>query len=149
MQVERVNNVALSESKLPDGSRVVVDASSETVVAMNATAGAAWDACSQPTTLEGIAAEMHRSGIDPSTAEDAIFQLREKNLVVTSEPPQPSRRSFIAAMAAVPVVAAMSMAEQKAFAERAGSLERDDERRLHHHDHYDPGPKNPEHFKLP
>lgn len=148
MHVERVTSTTLTESKLPDGSRIVMDSSNETVVAMNSPAAAAWDACSQPTTLEGIAAEMERSGIDPGTAEDAVFQLREKNLVVTSEPPQPSRRSFIAAMAAVPVVAAMSMAEQKAFAERAGSLERDD-RGLDRHDHFAPEPKHPDHSKLP
>ena len=144
MRVERVDNAVLTESKLPDGSRVVVDSRNKTIIAMNATAGAAWDACSEPTTMADIS---ESTGIDPETAEHAVFQLREKKLVTTSEPPMPSRRAFIAGMAAVPVVAAMSMAEQKAFAERCGSLERGD-----HNDglgHIHPGPsKPPEHFKL-
>lgn len=146
MRVERVENSALQESKLADGSRIVVDSHNQNIVAMNAAAGAAWDACSEPTTLTEIAAEMHRSGVDPENAEDAVFQLREKNLVATSEFPQPSRRAFIAGMAAVPVVAAMSMAEQKVFAEKTGSLDRDKRGNGHHHDDDPRSPEPPGHL---
>ena len=123
MLVERAEGSFLQETKLPDGSRVVVDTRNDAVIAMNASAGLAWEACNQPTTLSAIAADVEKAGMTPEAAEDAVFQLREKKLVTTSEIPQPSRRTFIAGMAAIPVVAAMSLAEQKVFAERAGSLE--------------------------
>lgn len=148
MRVERAESSSLHETKLPDGSRVVVDTRNDAVIAMNASAGLAWEACRQPTTLSAIAADVEKGGMTPEAAEDAVFQLREKKLVTTSEVPQPSRRTFIAGMAAVPVVAAMSLAEQKVFAERAGSLERDPNN--DHNHHFDPvPPHDPEHFKLP
>lgn len=148
MRIERAESSSLVETKLPDGSRVVVDTRNDAVIAMNASAGLAWEACSQPTTLGAIAADVEKAGLSAEAAEDAVFQLREKKLVTTSEVPQPSRRTFIAGMAAVPVVAAMSLAEQKVFAERAGSLERDPNNEHNHH--YDPvPPHDPQHFKLP
>lgn len=146
MQVERADN-SLVETKLPDGSRVVVDTRNDAVIAMNPSAGVAWEACSQPTTLSAIAAKMENAGLSADSAEDAVFQLSEKKLVTTSQ--TPSRRTFMAGMAAVPVVAAMSLAEQKTFAERCGSLDRDGGDHDHGH-HYDPAPPhNPQHFKLP
>ncbi len=51
MQVERVSTDGLVINQLPDGSRVIVDEKNEQVFALNTTAGAAWDACSNPTTL--------------------------------------------------------------------------------------------------
>jgi hypothetical protein len=60
MQVERTNPAILVENKLPDGSRVIVDSANETVFALNATSGAAWDACSMPTTLSRVAEDMRR-----------------------------------------------------------------------------------------
>lgn len=149
MHVERADSSSLVETKLPDGSRVVVDTRNDAVIAMNASAGAAWEACSQPTTLSAIAADLEKAGMNAEAAEDAVFQLRDKKLVTTSEPPKPSRRRFMAGMAVtVPIVAAMSLAEQKAFAERCGSLDtgKDNDGK---HDHYHPAPPHPpEHFKL-
>ena len=53
MHGERMSS-DLVASPLPDGSRVVVDAVKERVYALNATAGAAWDACSEPSPLAKV-----------------------------------------------------------------------------------------------
>ena len=122
MQVERTNSDALVVNRLPDGSTVIVDRDSETVFALNATAGAAWDACSDPTTLSGVTESMQRSldqGIDEGVAEEAILRLQDKNLVKTSGAfPQSTRRDFIATVSsfAIPLVVSMSIAEQRAHA---------------------------------
>src|SRR5271170_3487647 len=90
MQVERTNSDALVVNKLPDGSTVIVDAKNETVFALNATAGAAWDACDSSTTLAGVTESMQRSfdpEISEELAEEAILQLHGKNLVKTSGTP--------------------------------------------------------------
>ncbi len=127
MQVERSNPGVLVENKLPDGSRVIVDCASETVFALNATAGAAWDACSMPTSLSGVAEDMRHS-LDPAIteefAEEAILQLQDKKLVNTSGPSsQASRRQFLATLSAValPLVVSLSIAEQQAHAQKASS----------------------------
>lgn len=123
MQIERVTSNALVVNQLPDGSRVLVDSQSETVFALNATAGAAWDACSGPTTLTKVAEQMQRS-LDPTVteevAEEAILQLEEKNLLKTSGS---SRRQFMrkVGMAALPLVVSLTVADQKAFAQSARS----------------------------
>ncbi len=126
MQVERINSDALVVNKLPDGSTVIVDAKNETVFALNATAGAAWDACSDSTTLAGITKSMQRSfnpSIDEELAQEAILQLHDKNLVKTSEFPSASRRKFIAALGAVavPLVVSLSITDQRAYALNASS----------------------------
>jgi len=126
MQVERSNSDALVVNKLPDGSTVIVDAKNETVFALNATAGAAWDACSDPTTLSAITERMQHSlnpEITEELAEEAILRLQEQNLVKTSGA-QPNRRQFIARMgaaAALPLVVALPVTEQRAHAQRARS----------------------------
>src|SRR5580704_6279540 len=102
MQIERIQSNALVENILPDGSRVIVDPTNETVFALNATSGAAWDACSTPTTLSRVADDMRRS-LDPAItdefAEEAILQLQDKHLVNTSgSPSQASRRQFLATL---------------------------------------------------
>jgi hypothetical protein len=125
MQVERTNSDALVVNKLPDGSTVIVDAKNETVFALNATAGAAWDACSDPTTLSRVTERMQHS-LNPEITEDlaqeAILRLQEQNLVKTSGA-QPSRRQFIATLgaAAIPLVVSLPIAEQRAHAQRARS----------------------------
>jgi len=125
MQVERTNSDALVVNKLPDGSTVIVDAKNETVFALNATAGAAWDACSDPTTLSQVTARMQHSlntEITEDLAEEAILHLQEQNLVKTSGA-QPSRRQFIASLgaAALPLVVSLPIAEQRAHAQKARS----------------------------
>ena len=124
MHVERTNFDALAVNSLPDGSRVIFDHANEMVVALNATAGAAWDACSEPTTLSSVTEKMRCSldpGVTEEIAQDAILQLQEKNLVKTSG--QASRRKFIASLGAIalPLVVSLPIAEQKAYAQKARS----------------------------
>jgi|GEM_PF-3459059 len=126
MQVQRNNSDALVVNKLPDGSAVITNNENETVFALNATAGAAWDACSNPTTLAGITESMQRSlnpEVDEALAEEAIRQLQDKNLVTTSSAFSPTRRQFFATLSAValPLVVALSIPDQKAYATVATS----------------------------
>jgi Coenzyme PQQ synthesis protein D (PqqD) len=139
MHVERVNSDALVVNQLPDGSRVMQDTTTDKLYALNPTAGAAWDACSDPTTLENVAQTMQRS-FDPEIteeiAEEAILQLQDHNLVKTSESPSlGSRRRFLAAMgaAAVPLVVTLTVGDQRAYAEKArsGDEKKDKEKKEH------------------
>jgi hypothetical protein len=121
MHIERLQSDALVENRLPDGSRVIVDPTNETVFAMNATAGAAWDACSNPTTLSSVANEMRRSlnpAITDELAEEALLQLHDKKLVNVSSSLPASRRQFLASLSAValPLVVALTITDQKAHA---------------------------------
>jgi len=128
MQVERTKLNALVVNELPDGSKVIVDSRNEKVFALNATAGAAWDACSGPTTLHRVAQEMQRSlnpGITEELAEEAILRLQEKNLVATSGSfSATTRREVLATLSAIalPLVVSLTMADQKAYAQNAGSV---------------------------
>jgi hypothetical protein len=127
MQVQRISADLLVD-KLPDGSKVIVDPKSETVFALNATAGAAWDALSSPTTLSKVAETMRRS-FDPKITEDlaldAILQLQEQKLVTTSggSSSKTTRRQAFATVGAIalPLVVCLTMAEQRAHAQTAGS----------------------------
>jgi hypothetical protein len=127
MQVQRTSSNELLVDKLPDGSKVIVDPKSETVFALNATAGAAWDACSRPTTLSKVAEDMRRSldgGVTEELALAAILQLQDKNLVTTSESStNASRRTMLATLSgiALPLVVSLTMAEQRAHAQLATS----------------------------
>ena len=112
---------------LPDGSKVIVDPNNETVFALNATAGVAWDACSRPTTLSKVTEEMRRS-LDPNVSEDlaleAILQLQERKLVTTSASASvATRRGILTAIGgiALPIVACLTLAEQRAHSEMAVS----------------------------
>jgi hypothetical protein len=126
MQIERTPLGALVENQLPDGSRVIVDQKNETVFALNATAGAAWDACNTPTTLSGVVENMQRSfgpGVTEDVAEEAILQLQARNLVATSRPTTRTRRELLAGLGAVavPLVVALSLSEQRAYAGQSKS----------------------------
>ena len=127
MQVERRQSDDVVVNLLPDGSRILLDKKNETVFALNATAGAAWDACSSATTVAELAEKMGQS-LDATVSEDlaaaAIAELQDKNLVNASGAPlDGSRRKFIAqvGMAAVPLVVALTMTEQRAYADHAKS----------------------------
>jgi hypothetical protein len=128
MQVKRTNSDDLLVDELPDGSKVIVDHKNEMVFSLNATAGAAWDACSGPTTLSRVAEDMQRS-LDPRVTEglalEAILQLQAKKLVTTSESsPNATRRQVFATLGAIalPVVVSLTMAEQRAHAGTAMSF---------------------------
>ncbi|MGA7343799.1 MAG: PqqD family protein [Terracidiphilus sp.] len=105
---------------------MIVDRASETVFALNATAGAAWDACSTPTTLSGVTQNMRRSfgpEVTEEVAEQAILELQERNLVATSGPAMRTRRQVLATLGAVavPLVVAMTLTEQRAYAGQSQS----------------------------
>jgi hypothetical protein len=125
VEIERTHSESLVVNKLPDGSSVIVDPANEMVFALNATASAAWDACSNPTTLSAVTEQMQRS-LDPAIteelAEEAILQLQEQKLMKTSGK-QPTRRQFIATLgaAALPLVVSLPIAEQRAYAQQARS----------------------------
>jgi uncharacterized protein with NAD-binding domain and iron-sulfur cluster len=127
MQIERTDSKNLLINGLPDGSRVIVDAQNEKVYALNATAGAAWDACSGETTLSQVAEKMRRScgpTVTDEIAEQAIVQLEEKELVKTSGFfSKTSRRDVLAGIGAValPLVVSMTLADQRALAQSAQS----------------------------
>jgi len=126
MHIERTQSEALAENRLPDGSRVIVDSSSDTVFALNATAGAAWDACSAPTSLARVAEEMQRRcgpDITEAVAEEAILQLQEKNLITASGISGVNRRRFLTTLsaAALPLIVALPLQEQRAHAQKAVS----------------------------
>jgi hypothetical protein len=126
MQIERKDSNDLVVNGLPDGSKVIVDSSNEMVYALNATAGAAWDACGAQTTLAAVAADMRR--VDPTVteevAEQAILQLEEKKLIKASGIlHNASRRQVLAGLTAMalPLVVSMTMTEQRAYAQVANS----------------------------
>ncbi|MGA2211986.1 MAG: PqqD family protein [Bryobacteraceae bacterium] len=127
MQIERTNANHLSVDKLPDGSRVIVDRKRETVFALNTTAGAAWDACSRPTTLSKVAEDTQRSfdqAITEEIALEAILQLEEQKLVtISGSSSKATRRRVFATAAAIalPLVVSLTIAEQRAHANSAGS----------------------------
>jgi hypothetical protein len=128
MNIQRANLCSLVVNQLPDGSRIIVDPVNSTMFALNPMAAAAWDACRNPTNLASVAAEM-RASLHPQATEEqarqAVFELAEKNLVMTSEAlPQPSRRGVLGSLGAamfLPLVVSLTMAEQRAFAQNAGS----------------------------
>jgi hypothetical protein len=129
VQVERVNTKDLVVNSMPDGSRVIRNSNNETVFALNATAAAAWDACSSATTIAGVADEMRRS-FDPNVtdelAEACILQFQKKNLVkLSGVAPKATRRQVLAGLSAValPLVVSLTIGEQKAHAQDAGSVD--------------------------
>lgn len=143
MQVKRRQSDDVIENQLPDGSRILLDRTNETVFALNATAGAAWDACGDATTVAEVAKKMEHSleaGVSEELAAAAIAELQEKNLVMASGGPlDGSRRKFIAqvGMAAVPLVVALTMTEQRAYADYARSaVQRDNEHKNDKDDHH-------------
>lgn len=127
MQIERTESENLLVNGLPDGSRVIVDSQNDRVYALNATAGAAWDACSGQTTLSQVTESMRQScgsSVTDEIAEQAIAQLQEKKLVKTSGLfAKTSRREVIAGIGAValPLVVSMTLGDQRALAQSARS----------------------------
>jgi hypothetical protein len=122
VQIDRGPLDVLVENRLPDGSRFLIDRKSETVYALNATASAAWDACSAPTNLRDMTKEMQRSfgpDVTEELAAEAILKLQKMNLVTASiRAPQPTRRAVMTTLGkvALPLVVAMTLTEQRAHA---------------------------------
>jgi len=129
MQFERANANDLVINTMPDGSRVIKNAKNDTVFALNATAGAAWDACSSATTVSAVAEEMRHSfdaNVTDELAEACILQFQEKNLIcISGSAPKHTRRAVLAGLGAValPLVVSLTVGEQKAHALRAESAD--------------------------
>lgn len=127
MKVERVNCSELSVNQMPDGSRIVRNTEDATVLALNATAAAAWDACSSASTGAEVAEEMRRSfnsSVTDEIAEASLYELQEKKLVaISGSALKATRREVLAALSAValPLVVSLTIGEQKAHAEDANS----------------------------
>lgn len=145
MLVERVSSSDLAVNAMPDGSRIIRNAKNGTVFALNATAAAAWDACSSASTI-GAVAEGMRLSFDPSVtdelAEASILELQDKKLVtITGSVFRATRREVLAGLGAValPLVVSLTIGEQKAHAQNARSMD-DDKWRSPHAD-----PKGHEH----
>lgn len=139
VQVERVNSSKFDVNSMPDGSRIIRNTEDETVIALNATAAAAWDACSSGTTIAAVAKEMRRS-FDPHVtdelAEASIFELQDKKLVTISGSGfKATRRELLAGLGAValPLVVSLTIGEQKAHAQEANSADGQSNRSLHAH----------------
>jgi hypothetical protein len=127
MKVERINSSELSVSQMPDGSRIVRNTEDATVLALNATAAAAWDACSSASTVAEVAEEMRRSfnaNVTEELAEASLLELQNKKLVsITGSGFKATRREVLAGLGAValPLVVSLTIGEQKAHAENANS----------------------------
>ena len=84
-------------------------------------------ACSDPTTLAKVTEGMQRSfdpAVNEELAEEAIQQLHDKKLVKTwGASSKATRREFIGTLSAValPLVVSLSVADQRAYAQRAVS----------------------------
>ncbi|MGA8041789.1 MAG: PqqD family protein [Terracidiphilus sp.] len=142
MQVTQANRSEFIVNALPDGSKVILDSNNDKVIALNATAGAAWDACEGTTTLTEVTARMRQTlgpAVSEAMAEEAVLRLEAQNLVLTSDGPVgASRRQVLATLGAiaVPLVVSMTMSDQRAYAMNAGSGQVE-ERHHHQHDHGD------------
>jgi Coenzyme PQQ synthesis protein D (PqqD) len=127
MLVERVNSSNLSVNSMPDGSRIIRNEENSTVFALNATAAAAWDACSTATTIRTVAEEMRRSfdsNVTDELAEASLLELQDKNLVnISGSGFKATRRQVLAGLSAValPLVVSLTVGEQKAHAQQANS----------------------------
>lgn len=129
MHIERVNSSNLSVNSMPDGSRIIRNEEDATVLALNPTAAAAWDACSTASTVSAVAQEMRRS-FDPNVtdelAEASLLELHDKKLVsVSGSEFKATRRQVLAGLSAValPLVVSLTIGEQKAHAESAKSTD--------------------------
>jgi len=125
MKIERIQSDTFAVAKFADKSIAIFNGETQTVYSLNASAAAAWDACSRPATISDVVQSMRESlgpDIDENDAVDALEQLQEKGLLKTALPARASRRSVmrVAAMIA-PVVLALTSAEQVAFAQAAVS----------------------------
>jgi hypothetical protein len=115
--------------KLPDGSWAIFDRATNAVYALNGTAAAAFEFCQKPVTL-AVLSDMMRLRLGPAVtvemALEAVAELERAGLVTSSGATQElrnaSRRQLLkVAGVALPVVLSLTAAEQRVFAQSAGS----------------------------
>jgi hypothetical protein len=131
MNFERVNCANLAINSMPDGSQIIRNSEDNTVLALNPTAAAAWDACSSASTIAGVAEAM-RSSFDSNVtnelAEASLLELPDKKLVTISGSGfKATRRQVLTGLGAValPLVVSLTVGEQKAHAQKASSVDQD------------------------
>ena len=124
MQVERTNSNELSVNRAPYGSMVRTASirKSETVFALNTTAGAAWDACSHPTRSRQ-SDRRNRCGarLMPGSLRNSrwrrFFSCTAQKLIATSGSSPTAMRpanSVMMSKIALPLVVSLTIAEQLA-----------------------------------
>jgi len=131
MNVERVNSGNLAINSMPDGSQIIRNSEDNTVLALNPTAAAAWNACSSASAIADIAETMRRSfdsSVTDELAEASLLELQDKKLVaITGSSFKATRRQILAGLGAValPLVVSLTVGEQKAHAQNAASFDQD------------------------
>ena len=131
MQIDRADSSNFAVDSLPDGSRIIRDPDQQAVYALNPTAAAAWEACSSASTISDVAEEMRRSfdsKVTDELAEASLQELQEMKLItITGAGLKATRRQVLAGLGAValPLVVSLTVGEQKAHAEHAGSFDND------------------------
>ena len=129
MKIERANCGNFAINTMPDGSRIIQKSDDDTVLALNSTAAAAWDACTSANTVAEVAETMRRSfnsGVTNELAEASVMELQDKKLVTISGSEfKATRRQLLAGLGAValPLVVSLTVGEQKAHAEHASSVD--------------------------
>jgi hypothetical protein len=121
----------LDVEELPDGSVAIYDRRSRSVHSLNASAAVIWHACSGGATLRRLSAALE-SHLGRETPAEEIVEtvalMQELGLIVsdsvlTAAVPDASRRAMLATLGtAVPVVLTLTAAEQKGYAQSAGSV---------------------------
>jgi hypothetical protein len=120
--------VGLQVDRLPDGSAVVVDDRSKTVHALNRVAAAAFDVCREPAAFSVIVQTMSdrlQAQVSHESARTALTELENVGLARPCAPARAavSRRSALqsAAAGAIPMVLSLTAAQQRMYAQAAGS----------------------------
>jgi hypothetical protein len=133
LEVRQARLNSFVTERLPDGSTAVLDTATTTVHSLNLSAAAAFEACRETKTVPQLMQSMRETLGVPVTEEvalAAVSELEMAGLVSCSEPmpeaDRASRRSLLrsmgtAAAVAVPVVLSLTSAEQRAYADAAGS----------------------------
>ncbi len=124
----------LDIEKLADGSTAIFDQRSKSVHSLNASAAAVWEACAKGATMSQLLAALtahYGSPVSTETALHALAQLEAASLIEsdarTAAPVSGlDRRSILksigtAGAVAIPVVLTLTGAEQRAYAQAAGS----------------------------
>jgi hypothetical protein len=128
LEIARSGSSELVVQALPDGSTAIFEVATRNVYSLNPSAAAAWESCASPTTLSQLAAAMSRRLNAPVTedlAHEAVSELVAAGLVRVTPADRlgTSRRTMLkqAAGVALPVVLALTGAEQRAYAQGTGS----------------------------
>lgn len=120
---------------LADGSTAIFDQRSKSVHSLNASATAVWEACAKGATMPQLLAALtarYGSPVGPETVVHALAQLEAADLIesdarVAAPVSGIDRRSMLksigtAGAVAIPVVLTLTGAEQRAYAQAAGSV---------------------------